>query len=85
MLNCHKRFSACWSRWWDNIFNYSGQEINCLTLSARCKQIIDKPTHITNKSMLCIALLFCTNQNTISSYGVDVSIFNITITLFFQG
>ena len=26
--------------------------------------------------MSCIDLLFCTNQNTISNYGVDVSIFD---------
>ena len=26
--------------------------------------------------MSCIDLLFCTNQNTISSYGVDVSIYD---------
>ena len=52
------------------------QEIDSLILSAGYKQIIDKPTHIVNNSISCIGLLFCTNRNTISSYGVDVSIFD---------
>ena len=70
-------FNARCSRWWQNdITNSAGQEIDSLTLSAGYKQIIDKPTHIVNNSMSCIDLLFCTNQNTISNYGVDVSIFD---------
>ena len=52
------------------------QEIDSLTLSARYKQIIDKPTHVVNNSMSCIDLLFCTNQNTISNYAVDLLIFD---------
>ena len=39
-------------------------------------KFIDKPTHIINNSMSYIDLLFCTNQNAISNYGVDVSIFD---------
>ena len=70
-------FNARCSRWWQNdITNSAGQEIDSLTLSAGYKQIIDKPTHIVNNSMSCIDLLFCTNQNTISNYGVDVSVFD---------
>ena len=46
-----------------------------LTSSAGYKQIIDKPTHVINNSMSCIGLIFCANQNVISNYGVDVSIF----------
>ena len=53
----------------------TGQEIDSLTSSARYKQIIDKPTHVINNSMSCIDLIFCTNQNVISNYGVDVSMF----------
>ena len=37
------------------------------------KSIINLP--ISQITMSCVDLLFCTNQNTISSYGVDVSIF----------
>ena len=66
-------FNARCSRWWQNdITKSAGQEIDSLTLSAGYKQIIDIPTHIVNNSMSCI----CTNQNTISNYGVDVSIFD---------
>ena len=70
-------FNACCSRWWQSdISNSVGQEIDSLILSAAYKQIIDKPTHIVNNSISCIGLLFCTNQNTLSNYGVDVSIFD---------
>ena len=70
-------FNACCSRCWQNdITKSAGQEIDSLTLSAGYKQIIDKPTHIVNNSMSCTEFLFCTNQNTSSNYGVDVSIFD---------
>ena len=60
----------------NDITNSAGQEIDSLTSSAGYKQIIDKPIFIVNNSMSLIDLLFCTNQNTISNYGVDVSIFD---------
>ena len=70
-------FNARCSRWWKNdINNPAGQEIESLTSSAGYKQIIDKPTHNINNSMSCIDLIFCTNQNVISNYGVNVSLFN---------
>ena len=70
-------FNARCARWCQNdITNSAVQEIDSLTLSAGYNQIIDKPTHIVNNSMSCIDLFFCTNQNRISNYGVDVSIFN---------
>ena len=69
-------FNARCSRWWKNdITNSTGHEINSLTSSAGYKQIIDKPTHVINNSMSCIDLIFCTNQNVVSNYGVDVSMF----------
>ena len=46
-----------------------------LTLSAGYKRIIDKPTHVINNSMSYIDLMFCTNQNVISNYGIHVSMF----------
>ena len=60
----------------NDITNSAGQEIDSLTSSAGYKQIIDKPIFIVNNSKSLIDLLFCTNQNTISNYGVDVSIFD---------
>ena len=70
-------FNARCSRWWQNdITDSAGQEIDSPTLSVQYKHIIDKPTHFINNSMLCIDLLVCTNQNTISKYGADVSIFD---------
>ena len=69
-------FNARYSRWWKNdITNSTGQDTDSLKSSAGYKQIIDKPTGVINNSMLCIDLLFCTNQNVISNYGVDVSMF----------
>ena len=69
-------FNARCSRWWKNdITNVKGEEIDTLTSSAGYSQIIDKPTHILNNSKSCIDLIFCTNKNIISNYGVDVSIF----------
>ena len=49
----------------NDITNSAGQEIDSLTSSV-----------IHCHSMSFIHLLFCTNQNTISNYGVDVSIFD---------
>ena len=67
-------FDAWCSRWWKNyITDSTKQEIDSLPSSAGYKQIIDKPTHVINNSMSCIDLIFCTNQNVISNYGVDVS------------
>ena len=57
----------------NDITNSTGQEIDSLTSSAGYKQIIDKPTDVINNSMSCIDLIFCTNQNVISNYGIDVS------------
>ena len=68
--------ARCW-RWWQNdITNSAGQEIDSLTWSPGNKQIIDKPNHNVNNSISWIDLLSCTNQNTISNYGVDDSVFN---------
>ena len=69
-------FNARCSRWWKNdITNLTEQEIDSRISSAGYKQIIDKPTHVTNKSMSCIDLIFCTNQNVVSNYGTDASVF----------
>ena len=69
-------FNARCTNWWkDNIANSTGREIASLTSSAGYTQIIDKPTHVIFNSVLCIDFVFCTNQNVISKYGVDFSIF----------
>ena len=45
------------SRWWKNdIADLTGREIDSPTLSAGCKQMIDKATHVVNNSMSCINL-----------------------------
>ena len=65
------------SRWWKNdITNSAGLELDSLTSSAGYTQIMDKPIHVVNSSMSCIDLIFCTNLNIISKYGVDVNIFD---------
>ena len=70
-------FNARCSRWWRNdIRNFAEKEIDFLTSSAGDTQIIDKPTHIINNSKSCIDLIFCTNQNVISKYAVDASLFD---------
>ena len=38
--------------------------------------MIVNPIHALNNSMSCMDLLFCTNQNAVSNYGADVSIFD---------
>ena len=74
---CSDDFNARCSRWWRNdIRNFAGKEIDFLTSSAGYTQIIDKLTHVINKSSLCIDLIFCTNENVISKYGVDASLFD---------
>ena len=70
-------FNARCTNWWkDDITNSAGREIASLTSSAGYTKIIDKPTHVINNSMLCIDLIFCTNQNVILKYGVNASIFD---------
>ena len=70
-------FNARYSRWWRNdITKFAGKEIDFLTSSVGYTQIIDKPTHVINKSKSCIDLIFCTNQNVTSKYGVDASFFD---------
>ena len=54
-------------------FNAQGQELDSLTLSAEYTQIIDKPTHVTNNSMSCIDIVFCTNESVVSN---RISIFD---------
>ena len=58
------------------ITSQTEKEIDFLTSSAGYRQIIDKPTHLINKSKSCIDLSFCTNQNVISKFGVDASLFD---------
>ena len=53
-----------------------GLGLASLTSSAGYKEIIDKPSHVINDSMSCIDLIFCTNQNVISDYSIDASIFD---------
>ena len=59
----------------ETFLNSTIQHLFTLTSSAGYSQIIDKPTHVLNNSKSCIDLIFCTNKNIISNYGVDVSIF----------
>ena len=55
------------SKWCNEyITNSVGREIDTLTSSAGCKQIINKPTHIANDSSSCIDLIFCNNLNLLS-------------------
>ena len=61
--------------WKNDITNSTGEEIHSLTSSAGYKQIIDKPSHVINNSMLSIDFIFCTNQNVVSNYGPDASMF----------
>ena len=49
--------------------------LNSLTSSAGYKQLINNPTHIINNSFSCIDWLVCKNQNLISNYAVDLSVF----------
>ena len=69
-------FNARSPRWWKNdITNFEGKEIDFLTSSTGYIQIVDKPTHVIDKSKSCIDLIFCTKQNVILKYGVDASLF----------
>ena len=58
------------------VTNFAGKEMDFLTSLAGYTQTIDKPTHVINKLKSCIDLIFCTNQNVISQYGVDASLFD---------
>ena len=55
-------FNAHSSRLWENdITNSVDLKFDSLTSSAGYIQIINKPIHAVNSSMLCIDLIFCTN------------------------
>ena len=60
--------------WKNGITNSAGLELDSRISSAGYTQIIDEPTHAINDAMACIDLIFCTNLNVISKYGVDASI-----------
>ena len=69
-------FNARCSKWCNNdIANVNGSAHGTLTSSAGYKQIINKPNHTVNNSSSCIDLMFCSNLNVISSYGVHLSVF----------
>ena len=55
-------FNAHSSRLWENdITNSVDLKFDSLTSIAGYIQIINKPIHAVNSSMLCIDLIFCTN------------------------
>ena len=63
------------SRWWSlDKDNAEGREINSLTSACGYSQLINKPTHITKESSLCIDLIFATSPNLIRETEVDLSI-----------
>ena len=71
-----RNFDAGCSKWWNNdINNAKCCPLDIPTSSAEYKQIISKPIHTVNNSFSCIDLIFCNNLNTISNYGIYLSIF----------
>ena len=63
-LSQENSFNACSSDWWKNdITNSVDEELDSLPSSAGYSLIIDKPTHIVNKSMSSINLIFCSYTN----------------------
>ena len=69
-------FNARCSRWWKNdITNSTGQEIDSLTSSVDINKLLINLPMLLIISMSCIDLIFCTNKNVISNYGLDVSVF----------
>ena len=62
------------SKWCNNdITNANGRARDTLTSSAGYKQIMNKLTHTLNNSFSGIDLMFRSDLNIISNYGVDIS------------
>lgn len=64
-----------WTFYLLNIAKLFGCEVDKLTSSAGYKQVINKPTHIVNRSSSRIDLIFHNDLNLILNRGLDLSIF----------
>ena len=68
-------FNGKCSKWYsfvtsDNI----GKELDTITSTAGYSQIIDKPTHFTNKSSSSIDLIFTSNSSILADSGIEKSL-----------
>ena len=53
----------------------AGKELESLTSTAGCTQLIDKPTHFFSDGSSCIDLIFCNNPEIVSECGTDHPLF----------
>ena len=68
--------NASYTNWWNgDITNWASREIAFLATIVGYKQIIDRPTHVINNSMLCNAPIFFIKQKLVLKHCVDASIF----------
>ena len=69
-------FNARSKNWWSqDIANSKGSIIDTLTPTSGYHQLISLPTHMTNTSSSCIDLIFTSNPNLITEFGIEKSLY----------
>ena len=69
-------FNARSENWWSqDIANHQGSTIDILTSTFGYSKLINLPTHMTNTSSSCIDLIFTSNPNLITEFGIEKSLY----------
>ena len=69
-------FNARSENWWSqDITNNQGSIIDILTSTFGYRKLINLPTHMTNTSSSCIDLIFTSNPNLITEFGIEKSLY----------
>ena len=69
-------FNARSKNWWSqDITNSQGSIIDTLTSTSGYHQPINLPTHMTNTSSSWIDLIFTSNSNLITEFGIEKSLY----------
>ena len=64
-------FNRKCSKWYSfDISDNIGEELDTITSTAGCSQIIDKPTHFTNNLFSCVDLIFTSNRSILVDSGI---------------
>ena len=58
-----------------DIANNQGSIIDILTCTFGYRKLINLPTHMTNTSSSCIDLIFTSNPNLITEFGIEKSLY----------
>ena len=69
-------FNAKYSKWYPfDKNNAVGEVIQTYTTTTGYSQLIDQPAHCVNGSSSCINLIFSSNTNLVTEFGVDTTLY----------